>query len=454
MTTNHPTTRWRLPYLLAAVVLLLAACGVSSDEDSAAVSDTSFFEESADDGGGDDADMAEEEAEFDLSTADSDDAMMEEPATDAATGDDALAQATGLTPADLGRDIIFRATIAVEVDDVAAAGEEATQHIEALGGIVFGQTTRTDPAPRTVLTFKVAPGDFDTALERLAGVGELVDQTISADDVTDRIVDLESRIVTAETSVDRLREFLSNATTVQDVAALERELVDRETELETLRGQLRTLRDQVSLATITLEIAERGTDPADAEFDLLLGLGVDLDDACPGAAELDVEHDDTVVWCVEIENLGDATLTDVELDSDNLGLRTRDFTVVDGSLDAIEPGEITRAVIELDVEEGRIRRRNAVGGLFLDLRIEATPTDDPERTLAVERNVVVFADSDAALPGAAESFQRGVDVLVAAGSILLIVVAGLAPFMPLVLIVVFGVRFVRRRRTSTPTIEE
>ena len=47
-----------------------------------------------------------------------------------------------------------------------------------------------------------------------------------------------------------------------------------------------------------------------------------------------------------------------------------------------------------------------------------------------------------------------VDVLVAAGSILLIVVAGLAPFVPLVLIVVFGVRFVRRRRTSTPTIEE
>ena len=49
----------------------------------------------------------------------------------------------------------------------------------------------------------IIQGDFDTALERLAGVGELVDQTISADDVTDRIGDLESRIVTAETRKTR-----------------------------------------------------------------------------------------------------------------------------------------------------------------------------------------------------------------------------------------------------------
>ena len=51
--------------------------------------------------------------------------------------DSALAQATALTAAELGRSIIFRADIAVAVPDVAAAGREATQHIEALGGIVF-----------------------------------------------------------------------------------------------------------------------------------------------------------------------------------------------------------------------------------------------------------------------------------------------------------------------------
>ena len=36
----------------------------------------------------------------------------------------------------------------------------------------------------------------------------------------------------------------------------------------------------------------------------------------------------------------------------------------------------------------------------------------------------------------------------------LIAVAGLAPFVPILLLGWFGVRFVRRRRRSTPTIEE
>ena len=33
----------------------------------------------------------------------------------------------------------------------------------------------------------------------------------TADDVTDRVVDLQSRVLTAETSVERLREFLAGA---------------------------------------------------------------------------------------------------------------------------------------------------------------------------------------------------------------------------------------------------
>ena len=44
------------------------------------------------------------------------------------------------------------------------------------------------------------PDDFSTVLGRLARVGKLVDQSISADDVTERVVDLESRISTAETA--------------------------------------------------------------------------------------------------------------------------------------------------------------------------------------------------------------------------------------------------------------
>ena len=346
------------------------------------------------------------------------------------------------------------AEIAVEVDDVADAGREATQRIEALGGVVFGQTTVIEPSPRTVLTYKVAPADFDEALDQLSGVGEFVDQTITADDVTDRVVDLQSRVLTAETSVARLREFLAGAETVQDVAALERELVARELELESLRGQLRTLQDQVSLATITLTITELVPESADARLEVISGLGESRNDACPGAAELETARDSTVVWCVEIENVGEAIVSELQLVSNVLGLRTRDFTVTEGSRDEMAPGTITRFEVDLDVEDGRVRRRDALGGLGIDIVVEAIPVDAPERTIALERQVVLVADDDTPLPSFADGFRRSVEELSVIVIVLAAVVGALVPFVPIVGAVFFGVRLVRRWRQPAPTIGE
>ena len=449
--TTTATRRRPLHHLalaLLALTLLVAACGADDDDsgsDSFALEEEADF--ASDDGGDDTDDMAAVE------TTSTDDAMADAEA-DTDQGGDALAQPTALTPADLGRDIIFRAEITVDVDDVASAGREATQRLEALGGVVFGQTTVIEPSPRTVLTFKVAPADFDDALDQLGGVGELVDQTITADDVTDRVVDLESRVLTAETSVGRLREFLAGAETVQDVADLERELVARELELESLRGQLRTLRDQVSLATITLTITEVVPESAEASLEVISGLGESRDDACPGSSELETVRNGTVVWCVEIENVGEATLTDIELVSNVLGLRTRDFTVIDGDLEQMAGGEITRVEVELDVEDGRIRRRSAGSGLAIDVVVEAAPIDEPERVVTVERRVIVVADDADPLPGFSDGFGRGVEILAVTGRVLLLVLGSILPFAPIVVIVVGATRLVRRRNRPAPTIEE
>jgi hypothetical protein len=59
--------------------------------------------------------------------------------------------------------------------------------------------------------------------------------------VTERVVDLRSRVATNEVSVERLRDPLSDAKNLEDVARLEIQLLERETTLETLRGQLRTI---------------------------------------------------------------------------------------------------------------------------------------------------------------------------------------------------------------------
>ncbi|MCY4663653.1 MAG: DUF4349 domain-containing protein, partial [Acidimicrobiaceae bacterium] len=227
---NHAVgQRRRAPVLLLLAWLSLAlvwlsACAGDEDGDAstlertvaAAASDVGPAEEAPAD-----VEMAPMEAGPESADADT--------GPEAETGDTAPA---ALTPADLGRDIVYRATVSVQADDVTAASNEAVAIVQGLGGIVFNQTTRTEPRPSAELTFKVLPRDFRTALERLAGVGKPVDESISADDVTERVVDLESRISTAETSVTRLRRLLDEAGDLEDVAQIERELLDRETTLE------------------------------------------------------------------------------------------------------------------------------------------------------------------------------------------------------------------------------
>ena len=126
------------------------------------------------------------------------------------------------------------------VDDVEQATTDAVEAIQGTG-LIFGQQTTTDPTPRTVLTIKVLPEDFAETLVALKqGLGGKVErETVSTDDVTERVVDLESRITTVESSVERIRLLLGDARDLNTIRSLEEQLLERETVLEVLRGQLK-----------------------------------------------------------------------------------------------------------------------------------------------------------------------------------------------------------------------
>ncbi len=435
--------------LLSAALVLLSACG-GSDESTGRASTTvgaSTADQGApaafDSAGSDTATEPMAEVESALASPD------EGSSAQAAIVDTALAVPTALTPADLGRDIVYRATISVQADDVTAASNEAVSIVQGLGGIVFSQTTRTEPQPRTEITFKVRPADFSTALERLAGVGTLVDQSISADDVTERVVDLESRISTAEVSVTRLRRLLEEAVKLEDVAQIERELLDRETTLEVLRGQLRTLRGQVDLATITLTIHQSPTVLPDTGILVGAWISDDADDPCLGTEHFTAEPDATLYFCLEVENTGASALTDVSVRSRNVRLDIDAFETLQGSFNRIEPGGLLVAVLEVPMEEGRLAGRVATRGLEIGLEAEAVPVDAQGAELPEvfgDTYVWVDARSDDSLPGFADSVSDGAGFLRSIVGVALVVVGVLVPFLPFVAVIAALIWWRRRRR--------
>ena len=241
-----------------------------------------------------------------------------------------------------GRSIVYVGMMLVEVEDVRLATQQAQLAIAGLGGLVFSQRTTTEPVPRTELTFKVLPEDFAEAMRRLEALGDLKSQQVSADDVTERVVDLESRIITSRASVERLRTFLENATELETVAELESQLLARETNLERLRGQLRTIQDLVALATVSITLVEPAPERPEAsvKFGETAYSGGDAGLRCPADDDLAVDEDEPITVCVSVENTGSVALVEIEIYDFGFELDDDDFVALEGSVAGpLQPGE-------------------------------------------------------------------------------------------------------------------
>ncbi|MBS1195894.1 MAG: putative lipoprotein, partial [Actinobacteria bacterium] len=330
----------------------------------------------------------------------------EAPAGD---GTDAQGVVSVLQPGDFGRDIVYTASLEIEVDDVVAAGQRALVELSGLGGVLFGQETSSGPEPRSVLTIKLLPANFAAALERLAGLGTLVSQTVHADDVTERVVDLESRITTATASVERLRNFLEGATDLEGVAQLEAELLQRETDLELLRGQLRTLQDSVALATIVLVLTQPMPGPA-YELVQTAYSGHDDGGGCPGSAELAVDEGDEITVCYEVMNSGDTYLAEIEVRDEGFDFDPDDAIWLVGDPAALlPPGGRLLVAYEADadphISPGPMLRATAVdaNGTPLHLQAEGADVENLELRVAADDSLPGFGDT---LAGAWHALQR------------------------------------------------
>jgi len=466
--TSGFTARWTGWLAVAAALLLLASACAGGDDDSAdasaaedapaatlAMSDESLETASQEMAAEKMMDMEEEAREVRLTSGG---AAAEEDMSDD-SGSDALAAGVPAVPADLGRDIIYTAWIAVETADVATAAAQANSIIEGLGGFTFSQDTRTQDRAYTTLTFKVRPEQFSTALERLSNVGELVEQSVNAEDVTDIVVDLNSRISTAEISVNRLREFLSQATDVKGVAELERELANRESNLERLRGQLRSLRDRVDLATITLSITESVEAVPRTSVILRAWMAAGDEDPCLGFENLDAPPDGDVGFCFELENDGETTLTDVTLTSRTLRFQMDQLHVLgaDDGVDIahIEPGQRRTAKYTEAISDGRIGGRVATRGLEIDIHLSAVPVTETGTELAKlarSQGLYLFVEEEDTPPGFGDALSGGWKALVAVGNGVLLVIGALLPFLPVIAIALLAAWWwFRRRRARQPT---
>jgi Domain of unknown function (DUF4349) len=159
-----------------------------------------------------------------------------------------------------GRSLIFRAEITVKVDDVQKASDAAASLVATAGGFVASEKRSIDAREsHSTITLRVPSKQYAEALEKLAKLGREVSRSSNVEDVTEAIVDLDTRIAAQKASVESVRKMFERATSLSDVVLLEKELSHRQTELATLEAKKRRVDDLVALSTITLTLAGPNT---------------------------------------------------------------------------------------------------------------------------------------------------------------------------------------------------
>lgn len=160
-----------------------------------------------------------------------------------------------------GRMIARDAEVGVAVEDIEPAAATVRATAVAAAGWVVSEEVHPDGSTDTydghaVLVVSVPSESMDATLTDLAPIGRVMHSTITSLDVTADYTDTTARIETLEASIDRLRGLMEEASGIEDIVALERELAQREADLDALRAHAEGLETDVARSTITVSLYE------------------------------------------------------------------------------------------------------------------------------------------------------------------------------------------------------
>lgn len=187
-----------------------------------------------------------------------------EPGAPGFPADDATGAVSGVAsvPA-LGAKVIKTAQVSVTVRPGTFQDrfQQATVIAGSHGGFVASSGTAEGKFRSGSLVIRVPARDFETALGELRKLGRVRSQSLSGEDVTGRVVDLEARLRNWQAQETVLLRLMAKARTIEDSIVVQRQLQEVQLQIEEIKGQLRALEDQTEFSTISLSLSEAGFVP-------------------------------------------------------------------------------------------------------------------------------------------------------------------------------------------------
>jgi hypothetical protein len=155
--------------------------------------------------------------------------------------------------------IIYTAQLTVRARDVSLAAAQAAQIAGGAGGYVSSETVTVNPDHPSEATatvqLKIPVAAYSATLGQLGHrLGSQLALQQQAQDVTQRVADVNSQVASDQAAIAQLRALLSHAGSVGDLLSVQNQINSEESNLESMQAQQRALSHETSYATVTLTI--------------------------------------------------------------------------------------------------------------------------------------------------------------------------------------------------------
>lgn len=174
----------------------------------------------------------------------------------AAAGHSAARGGAALAGLASSQSVIYTASLTVRAGNLTRAATGATQLARAAGGYVSAEDTALDrahPGRSTVsLQLKVPVASYQRVLGALVGLGTRQAESQHAQDVTQTVADVTSRVASARAAITQLRKLLARAGSVSSLLDVQNQINTEEASLEALQAQQRALAHETAYGTVSL----------------------------------------------------------------------------------------------------------------------------------------------------------------------------------------------------------
>lgn len=158
---------------------------------------------------------------------------------------------------DVGMTVITSGSATIQTRDPGGAAVEFAEQIAQLGGTVDNTWSSEWEGTKSASVDARVPADkYQEAHDLLPGLGRVLDEQTSRQDVGLQLSDLNARKDVLESSIARLTELMEQATTTEELLQAEDSLTQRQAELDSLNQQLDWLNRQVEMSSLYVNFTQ------------------------------------------------------------------------------------------------------------------------------------------------------------------------------------------------------